>query len=371
MYSATSSSSSLLPSFDLPPQTDTIIMDDPLSALDATTSAYVSEEAILKSMKHLTRILVTHQKTQVLSHYDRIIWMEHGSIKAVGTFREVLESEPAFRRFVGEKGQSSSRSEDASEVTTDVKVFSPEEEGEDLMIEEERQKDRIPWSVYAHYTYFPWSLWYYVMMFWVYAVSQVLNVGWGILFAWWSSNAFNLGNFNWIIILVANSIAHITLWLGTFLGSQQALTHCSEHTGNRALEGVLRSSMTFFDTTPIGRILNRFTQASPSRCQYREITSNMTKDINMLDLMLPAMGWSVIMGSFTTITVIAFTIHYVPFVSILVVPWISIAVLIALFYRPAPLAIKRIEAPLASQIISHISELVNGASVLRTSPFAE
>lgn len=72
------------------------------------------------------------------------------------------------------------------------------------------------------------------------------------------------------------------------------------------------------------------------------------------------------------VTAIAgFAIYYVPLVAAIVVPWVSIAVLLTLFYRPAPLAIKRIEAPLSSQVLSCISELLSGAQTLRLSPLAE
>lgn len=70
----------------------------------------------------------------------------------------------------------------------------------------------------------------------------------------------------------------------------------------------------------------------------------------------------------STITVsIGFTCYYVPLVATLVLPWITLATLLTLFYRPTPITIKRIEAPLSSNVISHVSEIINGASTLRAS----
>ena len=39
---------------------DIIIMDDPLSALDSSVSMFLMEETILKALKNKTRIIVTH-----------------------------------------------------------------------------------------------------------------------------------------------------------------------------------------------------------------------------------------------------------------------------------------------------------------------
>ena len=77
------------------------------------------------------------------------------------------------------------------------------------------------------------------------------------------------------------------------------------------------------------------------------------------------------MSVFCSITSVAFTIYYVPLVAAILVPWLGIAFLLSLLYRPTPLAIKRLEAPHSSDVIAHISELIAGASTIRTSPAAE
>lgn len=75
-----------------------ILMDDCLSALDIET-----EELLISSLLHgawaqQTRVLVTH-RLSVLKQVDRVLFMEHGRIIAVGTFAELLKNNLRFKEF--------------------------------------------------------------------------------------------------------------------------------------------------------------------------------------------------------------------------------------------------------------------------------
>jgi ATP-binding cassette subfamily C (CFTR/MRP) protein 1 len=58
---------------------DILIMDDPLSALDAHVSAQVFHECFRRGLEGKTRILVTNQ-LQFMSHVDRVIVMADGKV---------------------------------------------------------------------------------------------------------------------------------------------------------------------------------------------------------------------------------------------------------------------------------------------------
>ena len=234
-----------------------IIMDDPLSALDPRTGGAVFEDAILRAMSGLTRVLVTHH-VQVLGKCDRVVWMENGKIEAVGTFNELTEKSEAFRLFVGEKTQLMATDKGIDE---DVQVVSSlHHRGEEIMQEEERGTASVPWSLLASYIHLPSSLWIVILLYLILAVSQVGNVIYGILFAWWTALKYGLGNGSWAAILASVMFTHATFWMLNYIGTQNALITCSEKAANQAMSGVLRAKMSFLDTTPTGRILNRFTQ---------------------------------------------------------------------------------------------------------------
>ncbi|MFN7952949.1 MAG: putative 2-aminoethylphosphonate ABC transporter ATP-binding protein [bacterium] len=81
-----------------------LLLDEPLSALDARVRAHLRHE-----IKHLTKrlrvttILVTHDQEEALAMADRIVVMNHGVIEQVGTPLEIYRSPatPFVADFVG------------------------------------------------------------------------------------------------------------------------------------------------------------------------------------------------------------------------------------------------------------------------------
>lgn len=71
---------------------DIVLMDDPLSALDSHVKKLIFEGVFLEAMSHKTRVLVTHA-VDFLDKADKIIIMEAGRIKHIGTFDELQHSD--------------------------------------------------------------------------------------------------------------------------------------------------------------------------------------------------------------------------------------------------------------------------------------
>jgi len=68
--------------------TDIIMMDDPISALDANVRKKIFSQVFQGMLKQKTRILVTHA-IDFLHLTDRIIVIKDGKIQAFGTFNEL------------------------------------------------------------------------------------------------------------------------------------------------------------------------------------------------------------------------------------------------------------------------------------------
>lgn len=67
---------------------DLILMDDPISALDANVKKSIFEKVMLGHLKHKTRILVTHA-IDFLSLVDRVIVMKEGEIVLDGHYEQI------------------------------------------------------------------------------------------------------------------------------------------------------------------------------------------------------------------------------------------------------------------------------------------
>ena len=77
-----------------------IILDEGTSALDSKTAVEI-ENALL-AQSDLTLITITHSlNPALLSHYDRIIYMEDGCVNSADPYERLLENNPSFRNFCG------------------------------------------------------------------------------------------------------------------------------------------------------------------------------------------------------------------------------------------------------------------------------
>ena len=72
--------------------TDIVLMDDPLSALDADVRKRVFEQVIVGELKAKTRILASHDMT-FLSKADRILVMDDGKIVENGSYEELIHDQ--------------------------------------------------------------------------------------------------------------------------------------------------------------------------------------------------------------------------------------------------------------------------------------
>lgn len=77
---------------------DVLILDEATSALDNLT-----EKAVMDSVRniahHKTIIIVAHRLTTV-EHCDEILFMEHGQIRATGSYQELLTNDLGFQKMV-------------------------------------------------------------------------------------------------------------------------------------------------------------------------------------------------------------------------------------------------------------------------------
>jgi iron(III) transport system ATP-binding protein len=96
----------------LAPNPQLLLLDEPLSALDAKVRVHLREQ--IKDLQRrlgITTIMVTHDQEEALSMADRIVVMNHGTVEQVGTAAEIY-SQPAslfVAGFVGKMNVLSGR----------------------------------------------------------------------------------------------------------------------------------------------------------------------------------------------------------------------------------------------------------------------
>ncbi|NXO98385.1 MRP2 protein, partial [Certhia brachydactyla] len=114
------------------------------------------------------------------------------------------------------------------------------------------------------------------------------------------------------------------------------------------LSNILRAPMSFFDTTPTGRIVNRF-----------------AKDIFTVDETIPMSfrSWiSCFMAIISTLIVICLA---TPFFAVVIVPLSVFYYFVLRFYVSTSRQLRRLDSVTRSPIYSHFGETVSGLSVIR------
>ncbi|XP_015122091.1 multidrug resistance-associated protein 1 isoform X1 [Diachasma alloeum] len=227
--------------------------------------------------------------------------------------------------------------------------------GEKIIETEKTETGSVKLRVYAHYLKsIGWFLSISTII--MNAVFQSFSIGSNIWISKWSDD-------DSIIVNGTQDTSKRAMYVGVYgaLGLGQAVTSffcdlapqlgcwlAARQMHLVMLSGVMRASLTFFDTTPTGRIISRF-----------------AKDVDVLDTSLPQQISDCIYCLFEVIaTLVVISISTPAFVSI-IIPIGVVYYFIQRFYVATSRQLKRLESVSRSPIYSHFGESVTGAPTIR------
>ena len=257
---------------------DMVVMDDPIAAVDSHVGKALFNNCIHKYMKGRTRILVTNA-TQYLHKCDYIIVLENQTIAHQGTYEELKaqnidlmtllteedgsSSFAASRRSMHEKEEAEKRQSKADQDKTDVS----HEDGA-LTTTETKETGQIAWGVYKYYfKAFSYALIIIVMLCFI--AASVFNIISQFELSDWSNDATcdmettspeqcteitNGSIFDYslyIILYCVLTIIRICIFIPGRIRAAQ-LMH------DDLANVILDAPVSFHDVTPVGRVLNRF-----------------------------------------------------------------------------------------------------------------
>lgn len=343
---------------------DIVLMDDPLSAVDAHVGRHIMDEAICGLLANKCRILATHQ-LHVLNRCDRIIWLEGGEIKAQGSYHDLLQQNEEFAKLMTltsaeeEKPPAAAaaaaiQTEDADSIETVtehdklVKVATAKSQRKALMQEEERATKAVSWSVYGAYLRAGGSLLVLPLVLFLLIISQGANIMTSLWLSWWTAGQFPLTTGEWIGIYAGLGGGQAIVQFLFAVSLSVFGTRASKVMFNRAMARVLRAPMSFFDTTPLGRITNRF-----------------SKDIDVLDNSLTDAMRMYFMTIGQILATFCLILAYYYYFAAALAPLVVIYFMAAYYYRSSARELKRHEALQRSHVFAKFSEAVYGVSTIR------
>uniref|UniRef100_A0A9J7YN69 ABC-type glutathione-S-conjugate transporter n=1 Tax=Cyprinus carpio carpio TaxID=630221 RepID=A0A9J7YN69_CYPCA len=290
---------------------DIYLLDDPLSAVDAHVGQHIFEKVFGPNgvLKNKTRILVTHGLS-FLPQADLILVIEDGEITEMGSYAELLSRKNTFADFA------------------EVKL-----------------------EMYVDY-FRTIGLAFIIPIIFLYAFQQAASLAYNYWLSLWADDpvvngtqvdtGLKLGVFG--ALGFAQGIAIFGTTVAISLGGIIA----SRHLHLDLVNNVLHSPMSFFESTPSGNLLNRF-----------------SKEIDSIDCMIPD-GLKMMLGYvFKLLEVCIIVLMATPFAGVVILPLTMLYAFIQSFYVATSCQLRRLESVSRSPIYTHFNETVQGASVIR------
>uniref|UniRef100_A0A4W6DUG8 ATP-binding cassette sub-family C member 10 n=1 Tax=Lates calcarifer TaxID=8187 RepID=A0A4W6DUG8_LATCA len=371
---------------------DIYLLDDPLAAVDTDVAEHLMKKCIMELLRGKTRILCTH-RIEFVDKADMVVLMDNGTIIKTGTPAEILplvEAVPKKR-----KNDCNTKEKDGAEQDEDEPGSSPDlcvDDDPDLSGAEQKQVGGLAWRVYQTY----WVavggvlassiLMSLLLMqasknvsdWWLsHWISELKNNGstrsndsvtaafssshlllfspGGLMCPLPSVQTFPLSNMSSDVkfyLMVYGSIAAantVFTALRAFLFAYGAICAATA-IHNRLLDRVLKATVTFFDTTPLGRILNRF-----------------SSDVYSVDDSLPFILNILLANVFGLLGMLVVMSYGLPWVLLPLLPLALLYHRTQRFYRHTSRELKRLCSLTLSPVYSHFSETLTGLGTIRAS----
>nr|XP_043878685.1 ATP-binding cassette sub-family C member 9 [Solea senegalensis] len=366
--------------------TNIVFLDDPFSALDIHLSDHLMQEGILKFLQDDKRtvVLVTH-KLQYLIHADWIIAMKDGSILREGTLKDIqthdVELYDHWKTLMNRQDQELEKDiEQESQTMLERKTlrrafYSREAKNDDEDEEEEEEEEdddnfstmtnrrsKIPWRVCWCYL----SSGGFFMVF-LMVVCKLLKhsviVAIDYWLAIWTSCKTNNSSSNatrpdcrmgseyepyYLPVFIVLCAAGITLCLVTSLTVEFLGLSTATNLHHNLLNKIIHAPIRFFDITPLGQILNRF-----------------SADTNIIDQHIPSTLESLTRSTLLCLSAIGVISSITPVFLVALVPLAIAFYFIQKYFRVASKDLQDLDDSTQLPLLCHFSETAEGLTTIR------
>uniref|UniRef100_H3D2W6 ATP binding cassette subfamily C member 12 n=1 Tax=Tetraodon nigroviridis TaxID=99883 RepID=H3D2W6_TETNG len=273
---------------------DIFLLDDPLSAVDAHVGKHIFEECVKKELQGKSVILVTHQ-LQFLEFCDNILVLEDGKVLEDGDHEQLVKAGGRYAQLISNYQMTEPQTQTEGEAPpedrehlkecerrgrTESGVVNPADGGDQLVRKETSTEGGVPLKVYHQYCQAaggqppP-----FVCIFLIF-----LMVGSMAVSNWWlshwlgqgsgvSTRAYNHHTNSTDDNITANpQLSYYQLVYGVLgvvlvvLAAIDCFTYtwvtlnAASRLHNSLFRKIISMPMSFFDMTPSGRIINRFSK---------------------------------------------------------------------------------------------------------------
>ncbi|XP_036267186.1 ATP-binding cassette sub-family C member 6 isoform X2 [Pipistrellus kuhlii] len=364
------------------------LLDDPLASLDAHVGQHIFNQVIGPNglLQGTTRILVTHA-LQVLPQADRIVVLEDGAIAEMGSYQELLNRKGALVSLLDRARQPGGRGEGETELATGIEDPRGSAGGGRPMGGPERSMKSIPEmdsTALEAQTKVPLddpertgrptggdSVQYgkvkaALYLSYMRAVDTPLCLY--ALFLFFCQQVASFCRGYWLSLWVDDPTvdgrqpqAATRGWVFGLLGCLQAIgllastttvllggIRASSRLFRRLLWDVARSPIGFFERTPMGNLLNRF-----------------SKETDTVDVDIPDKLRSLLIYTFGLLEVSLVVTVATPLAAVAILPLLLLYTWFQSLYVATSCQLRRMESARHSFVCSHVAETFQGGPVVR------
>ncbi|KAG5478400.1 hypothetical protein LSCM4_04632 [Leishmania orientalis] len=363
---------------------DVYLLDDPLSALDAHVGERVVEECLLGALAGKTRVLATHQM-HVVPRADYVVALGGGRVEFSGSSADFIQtsifSDMVAGDGAGEEGSESVTPSSASGAEENARdVLFDEEDGEaacamvsdgarssgepdedkahvdstalpaavaQLMTKEEKATGAVPWSTYLEYFAFCGGREWVGAILAVFVITEFFTISAMLWLSLWTARRFEMSNALYLLIYIGFVLLGASTVPVRFYCSFEAMRRGCAAMHHAVLRSVSRGTMEFFDTTPLGRILNRF-----------------SRDVDVADNSLPLSMLQVVNCLCGILSSMLVTTLTQPLVIFALVPCGYVYYRIMAFYNSANREIRRTSSVVKSPLFSLLGGALMGSATI-------
>ncbi|CAL4892711.1 unnamed protein product [Urochloa decumbens] len=341
---------------------DIYLLDDPFSAVDAHTATSLFNEYVMGALSDKTVLLVTHQ-VDFLPVFDCILLMSDGEIIRSAPYQELLAHCQEFQGLVNAhkdtigisdhknvslqtaKGMSTKEINDihASRYRKPVKP-SPADQ---LIKREEREIGDTGLKPYMIYLGQKKGFLYASLCVTSHMIFLAAQISQN---SWMAANVQNpsVSTLKLISVYIAIGVCSVFFILSRTLSAIILGLQTSRSLFSQLLNSLFRAPMSFFDSTPLGRVLSR-----------------VSSDLSIIDLDVPLVFMftsSASLNAYSNLGVLAVVTWQVLFVS---VPMIVLAITLQRYYLASAKELMRINGTTKSAMANHLGESILGAVTIR------
>lgn len=331
-------------------EADVFLFDDLFRALDNAVAKRIMERCIRGRLRGKTRILATSRVDLALSA-DRVVIVEDGRIVESGSPGELRNKRGSFCRILEGWQQAQQRSEVGPAPSKGTEEPAADErakpEGAGAFAEEERVRGAVDPRLYLRYLALLAPGATILLLVALFAAREAVGMGSDLWLAYWSA-AKHAPAMLFILGFSALCAAVVVVTFArTLIVSLRGLS-VARHLHASMVGAILRSPLSFFETTPAGRILNRF-----------------STDIRRLERELPSMflEFGTSLASMLTITIVI--VVATPLAIVVLFPVALAYLSVQRRFRPAVRDVKQLDSVARSPIIGHLAETLLGLATVR------